>query len=611
MKIFRIIFLIGWGSITTLSLQAQKKVPQGFHYAAEASEEGQLKELTQVSYNGTSSIRLYFDEVQLGTNSYILLEGQDSAQQKLNAESLKNWRNSSAYFNGQNVKVSLYQAAGEEVAVKMKELEVTERNKGGKAQEAVQARAIKTSSDATAYEGEIDLEETPWAAAVGRFTNGSNSYGTGWIAPNGAIVTSKAIVYYLVWNGYDIIEFNVPPSNPDGSVNHPGPEDQYPVVINDYANNKVWALFNFKRRLNLEAEDESGLEIAAYRFDAAIVEALPNSTGKRPGERQQQYFRIATNPGSFILENGNFDIDILHYGSYPSDLVHPENSRTLRKATTTMLPPSEYLRNARFYSEGRMDDDDVILYHGDGEQPFSSSQGSPITYHNSNVAIGVHHTNYVHAPAGAVGFANNFWRDKVDRYFTNNGVYVDSESLYNPGNGDIHKPYLHVGDGINHATDNAVIYIAKGTYHESVTIDKPLTLSAPVGAVVIGSSSGNGSRKAGTQLSSELFVDDDPVSEETGLGSEIESSEITSFPNPFREQLDISYSLAENTPVQIKVYDLVGNEVTQLLSETQAEGKHTLTWDGRDQHGVPTQPGMYIIRLQLGETVKTHKVLRQ
>jgi len=615
MKIFRIICLIGWGCLTALSLQAQKKVPHSFQYTAEASEEGELKEITQVSHSGTSSIRLYFDEVELGPNSYLLLEGSDGAEQKLNAEALKNWSNSSAYFNGQSVKVSLYQAAGEEVKVKLKELKVNEAIAGKEVQGASQARKITSapaSSASGSYGGEINLEETPWAAAVGRFTDGVESYGTGWIAPNGAIVTSSYIEsFYIRGRGYDIIEFNVPPSNPDGSVNHPGPEDQYPVVVHDPRNYSIAALFYFKRRTGLDAGNEPGLGITRYRSEAAIIEALPNSTGLLPGERQQQYFRIAANPSSFILGGAEFEMDILHYGSYARDLVYPEERKTLRKTTATMLPPNEYLRSVHYIRDGHIDRDEMIIYHGDGEKPFSSSQGAPITHHETNVAIGVHHTNYVHAPAGGLGFANDFFRDKLDRYFTYNGVYVDSESLYDPGNGDIHKPYLRLGDGINAASDDAIVYIAKGSYNESITINKPMTLKAPVGAVVIGAAGGASSRMMRTNIPAALYGDDPATAFAEEEDLLVEPSSLKSFPNPFVDHTELHYTLTEDSPVQVKVFDMLGQEVHTLVQDDQHEGEHRVRWDGRTRHGKSAPTGLYIMQLKTGEKTYSVRVIKQ
>jgi hypothetical protein len=196
MEKLKIILLIGMVCFASFPLLAQKKVSYSFRYQTDSTRQGKLQEVTQVNYPNTTSIRLYFEGAQLGEESYLLLEGRDGAQQKLDAEALKNWRNSSAYFNGGQVKVSVYQAPGDSVTFKVKELMVNEGVKGGEAQ----ARKITAPPASTASIGEFNQADLPHAAAVGRFTNGSNSFGTGWIAPNGAIVTSQNM--FLNISGY-------------------------------------------------------------------------------------------------------------------------------------------------------------------------------------------------------------------------------------------------------------------------------------------------------------------------------------------------------------------------------------------------------------------------
>ena len=356
MKILRIIGLIGWGCLTALSLQAQKKVPHNFRYAAEASEEGSLKELTQVSHSGTNSIRLFFEDVQLGPNSYLLLKGSDGAEQKLNAEALQHWSNSSAYFNGQSVKVSLYQAAGEEVVVKLKELKVNERATNPN------ANAVTTTTVTTAQARTQANQDLPsWAAAVGRFTDGVEAKGTGWIAANGAIVTDwgysgpdLGLDDDFDYEDYDIIEFNVPLSNPNGSINHSNPEDQYPIN----KNNHFWRVI--EGRENLTGQSLGYIRIKFYRVSLlwkaleqagyTIIEALPNSTGKRPGERIGEYLQVLKHNTGPYTEGMTFDI--LHYGSIDGE----EESQTLQKVSVTA-------ENQRSFVRSISDKDRFLVYN--------------------------------------------------------------------------------------------------------------------------------------------------------------------------------------------------------------------------------------------------------
>jgi hypothetical protein len=530
------------------------------------------------------------------------LEGSDGAEQKLNAEALKNWSNSSAYFNGQSVKVSLYQAAGEEVKVKLKELKVSEAIQGKETHGVAQARKITSPSvpSSNAQVGEINLEDTPWAKAVGRFTNGNNSIGTGWIAPNGAIVTSDFTYYERIWenewvdrdDGYDVIEFNVPNSNNDGSVNHPAPEDQYP--INTTAIYRESEASSFKR--------------GKYAWaDVAILEPLKNSTGLLPGERQQQYLRILPNPSSFIvggLEGTLFDI--LHYGNKEDDFS-TDQYKVLKLSQVTLKEQKKYLS---VIGNRDIDRDNIVLH--DMENFLGSESGAPIMFQGTNVAIGVHTISSQTLPSSGLGFSHDEFRNALNNAFTSNVIYVDAaESLYDNLSGEIHKPYLLVGEGVSNAPDNAVIYIAKGNYNESVTINKPMTLKAPVCEVVIGAAGGASSRMMRPNIPPELFEEDDRIVFDDLAEEVFESASIKSFPNPFVDHTELHYSLNDESPVQVKVYDMLGQEVQTLLQEDQPEGKHSVQWDGCNRQGQSMPPGLYIMRLKTGEETTAVRVMKQ
>ncbi|MEM9674574.1 MAG: T9SS type A sorting domain-containing protein [Cyclobacteriaceae bacterium] len=635
MKNIRKLVLVGWGWLAALSLWAQEKVPYSYQFQAPAAEEEKLQEITQVSYANTHSMRLFFENVQLGKNSYLLLEGSDGAKQKLNAQALQNWNNSSAYFNGQNVKVSIYQAAGEEVTLQLKELKIVVADQNGqqKARSNTRPKKITTPTLASASTGlysppsEPIPATGPYTDAIGRFTNGSNSLGTGWIAANGAIVTTRENVQRIINHGYDIIEFNVPLSNEDGSVNHPAPEDQYPVIADvKYLDNATLAQFVFKHKY---APHDSRI------MSWAIAEALPNGTGMRPGERQQQYFQVVNNPGSFAinamddkqLTTAGIYVDVLHYGDYPEDAIEKEGYRTLRRTTTKLYPPKELISKhahppGYFGSNRELDVEHILVYNmvdWGGDFPSSSASGAPIVYHESNVAIGIHTTS-VHAGGldeesivltGAIGFKNDYLRNALSN-FIKDAIYVDAEGLYDDGaNGQIDKPYLTVSEGVQQAAEHDILSIARGSYDESVTIDKPLKLSAPVGKVVIGASSSANHRSARPIIPFDLYEDDpsNVLSDEYSLLKE--QSSLQSFPNPFTHQTELHYTLKEDSPVQVKVYDLMGQEVQTLVEEEQLKGAHHLHWDGHNQLGKMTPNGLYIIQLNTGEETSTVRVIKQ
>jgi len=76
------------------------------------------------------------------------------------------------------------------------------------------------------------------------------------------------------------------------------------------------------------------------------------------------------------------------------------------------------------------------------------------------------------------------------------------------------------------------------------------------------------------------------------------------FPNPFNPLTKIRYELPLNSKVTIKIYDILGREVTTLLSETLKAGKYEVEWDA-----TRCASGVYFYRLQAGSFVETKKML--
>ena len=81
------------------------------------------------------------------------------------------------------------------------------------------------------------------------------------------------------------------------------------------------------------------------------------------------------------------------------------------------------------------------------------------------------------------------------------------------------------------------------------------------------------------------------------------------FPNPFNPGTTILYSLPQAGPVSLKVYDMAGQVVRQLVDQHQNAGSHQVLWDGLDASGAPTANGVYIYELRAGEYRALRKML--
>ncbi len=80
-------------------------------------------------------------------------------------------------------------------------------------------------------------------------------------------------------------------------------------------------------------------------------------------------------------------------------------------------------------------------------------------------------------------------------------------------------------------------------------------------------------------------------------------------PNPFNPFTQISYTLESAGAVSLQVYDVSGHRVRTLVSESQNAGRHTVTFDGRNDQGAALPSGVYTARLAAPGSVQTTRML--
>ncbi len=68
------------------------------------------------------------------------------------------------------------------------------------------------------------------------------------------------------------------------------------------------------------------------------------------------------------------------------------------------------------------------------------------------------------------------------------------------------------------------------------------------------------------------------------------------------------FSLAEDPEVQIKLYNIIGQEVVVSLDDWRARGVKTVEWDGRNFLGSRVASGVYIILLKTQNWSAIHKI---
>jgi hypothetical protein len=76
------------------------------------------------------------------------------------------------------------------------------------------------------------------------------------------------------------------------------------------------------------------------------------------------------------------------------------------------------------------------------------------------------------------------------------------------------------------------------------------------------------------------------------------------FPNPFNPGTTINYSLSSEGHVSIKVYNILGEEISTIVNEKKGAGNYNIYFNGI---GLPS--GIYFYRIQAGDFSETRKMI--
>ncbi len=81
------------------------------------------------------------------------------------------------------------------------------------------------------------------------------------------------------------------------------------------------------------------------------------------------------------------------------------------------------------------------------------------------------------------------------------------------------------------------------------------------------------------------------------------------YPNPFNPRTTISYELPTDTAVSVIIYDAIGQEIRQLVSQHYTAGRYSVQWDAKDHMGRSVGSGVYIAKIKAGPNTAIQKML--
>ncbi|MDP3113915.1 MAG: T9SS type A sorting domain-containing protein, partial [Candidatus Cloacimonadaceae bacterium] len=83
----------------------------------------------------------------------------------------------------------------------------------------------------------------------------------------------------------------------------------------------------------------------------------------------------------------------------------------------------------------------------------------------------------------------------------------------------------------------------------------------------------------------------------------------SNYPNPFNPETTIAFSVPTNGKTDIKVYNLKGQLVRNLMSGELTAGNHNVVWNGKDDRGNGVSSGLYFYRVTNNSQTITRKML--
>ena len=92
------------------------------------------------------------------------------------------------------------------------------------------------------------------------------------------------------------------------------------------------------------------------------------------------------------------------------------------------------------------------------------------------------------------------------------------------------------------------------------------------------------------------------VDEEKSIPAQFELAQ--NYPNPFNPVTTIKYGLPVNSYVELRIYNLLGEEIVRMVQDTKSAGFHEFSWDASG-----FASGIYFYRLQAGDFVQTRKMM--
>jgi len=84
---------------------------------------------------------------------------------------------------------------------------------------------------------------------------------------------------------------------------------------------------------------------------------------------------------------------------------------------------------------------------------------------------------------------------------------------------------------------------------------------------------------------------------------------LQNFPDPFNSRTIIKYSLPDAGNISIKIFNIIGQEITTLIDQEQLAGEHYILWNGKNYSENDVASGVYFYNMTLDNQSISRKMM--
>jgi len=82
---------------------------------------------------------------------------------------------------------------------------------------------------------------------------------------------------------------------------------------------------------------------------------------------------------------------------------------------------------------------------------------------------------------------------------------------------------------------------------------------------------------------------------------------LSNYPNPFNPSTTIEFSLADNSKIELSIFNIKGQKIRVLANNEFNQGSHSVIWNGDDKFGIPISSGVYLYKLNVNDKTESVK----